>query len=143
MPQFDFTTYLSQLFWFSICFAVLYFFVNFIILPRIKSIIDTRNNLIDTDNSIAIEHEKNAKFINEEAEKNIQIANAEYISKLDEINKTAQIKREKSLEKLSQEINLKVEKSRLEIKDFIENSQKNNLKTIQELTQIIKNKILN
>jgi len=143
MPQFDFTTYLSQLFWFSICFAILYFFVAFIILPRIKAIISARFNIIDTDNSIALELENNSKSINEEAEITLQKANAEYISKIDEITKISLENRDKSLEKLKKEIDIKVQNSRQEIKKFIENSQNNNFKIINELEQLIKNKITN
>ena len=143
MPQFDFTTYLSQLFWFALCFATLYFFASLVILPRIKSIITNRNNLIDTDKSIANDLEGTAKSIFNEAEKNIQIANAEYISKIDQITKNAQADREKSLEKLKLEIDTKVQNSRQEIKKFIENSRNNNAKIIQEFVQIIKNKITN
>jgi F-type H+-transporting ATPase subunit b len=143
MPQFDFTTYLSQLFWFSICFAILYFFVAFIILPRIKAIISARFNIIDTDNSIALELENNSKSINKEAEITLQKANAEYISKIDEITKISLENRDKSLEKLKKEIDIKVQNSRQEIKKFIENSQNNNFKIINELEQLIKNKITN
>ena len=143
MPQFDFTTYLSQLFWFSICFAILYFFVAFIILPRIKAIISARFNIIDTDNSIALELENNSKSINEEAEITLQKANAEYISKIDEITKISLENRDKSLEKLKKEIDIKVQNSRQEIKNFIENSRKNNANIINEIEKIIKNKITN
>lgn len=143
MPQFDFTTYLSQLFWFAICFAILYSFVSYVILPRIKSILNTRSNLINTDNSIALEFENTTKSINDQAEKTIQMANSEYVLKIDEITKKAQANREKSLEKLKNEIDIKVQNSRQEIKNFIENSQKNNANIINEIEKVIKNKITN
>ena len=53
MPQFDFSTYSSQIFWFSICFAILYFFASKIILPRIRDILGDRKVVIDTDISYA------------------------------------------------------------------------------------------
>ena len=59
MPQFDFTTYSSQIFWFSICFAILYLAVHFIITPRVRDILNTRKKIIDGDLSEAskINHE--------------------------------------------------------------------------------------
>jgi F-type H+-transporting ATPase subunit b len=59
MPQFDFTTYSSQIFWFSICFAILYLAVYFIITPRVQEIFDNRKKIIDGDLSSAskINHE--------------------------------------------------------------------------------------
>ena len=49
MPQLDFATFPSQLFWLLVTFAVLYGLMKWLALPRIGAAIDARRNRIDTD----------------------------------------------------------------------------------------------
>jgi F-type H+-transporting ATPase subunit b len=42
MPQFDTSTFSSQLFWLILCFAVLYFYSSKIALPKMKQLLDDR-----------------------------------------------------------------------------------------------------
>jgi F-type H+-transporting ATPase subunit b len=60
MPQLDISTYIPQIFWFLICFAVLYTFVACIILPRITNILKERKRVIDADLTSA--HELDSKI---------------------------------------------------------------------------------
>ncbi|MEO1040061.1 MAG: F0F1 ATP synthase subunit B [Pseudomonadota bacterium] len=48
-PPFDPTYYASQLFWFAICFAVLYFLLSRVVLPRIGSVIEERRDRVADD----------------------------------------------------------------------------------------------
>ena len=143
MPQFDFNTYPSQIFWFALCFITLYLFSYFIILPRIKKIFDTRNQLINSEKTLAEELALQCDKINNEAQENIQKANLEYVKKIENIVKNANLEREKSLSDLKNSIDDKVKNSRHEIKEFIKNSINNNTKTIEQLANNIKNKIIN
>lgn len=143
MPQFDFSTYLSQIFWFGLCFITLYVFAKFLILPRIKNIISKRNDLIETDKSLASELDNKTQSINDQAQQILQIANSNYLQKIDEITKKAHAQREESIEQLKSQIDEKVKLSRLEIKKFITDSKINNSLLIENLTKIIKNKIIN
>lgn len=47
MPQLDFSTYLSQLFWFTIFFFLLYLVLSHLILPKIETVIKRRYEAID------------------------------------------------------------------------------------------------
>lgn len=141
MPQFDFTTYLSQIFWFGICFAILFLSAQYLILPRIREILEKRANLIETDQSLASEITIKTNEINKEAELNLQQANLQYQNKIAEILKINQQIRDKKIAELKESLELKVGKSREEIKDFIENSRANNTKIINSIIEIIKNKI--
>ncbi|WP_339045974.1 hypothetical protein [Candidatus Mesenet endosymbiont of Agriotes lineatus] len=47
MPQLDFSTYLSQLFWFTIFFFLLYLVLNHLVLPKIEIVIRKRYETID------------------------------------------------------------------------------------------------
>lgn len=143
MPQLDFIHYPAQIFWFGLCFIVLYLSAHFIILPRIRAIISKRNDLIENDKSLAEEIEKQIELINNEAQENLQKANREYSQKIEEITKESHQQRDKSMAELKNKIELKVKESRNEIKKFVNDSRNSNSALIQNLTQIIKNKITN
>lgn len=49
LPQFDVTTFSSQLFWLAISFGILYFFFSRYALPSISSTIEERRSLINDD----------------------------------------------------------------------------------------------
>ena len=143
MPQLDFIHYPSQIFWFILCFIALYLSAHFVILPRIRAIISRRHDLIENDKSLAEELEKQIELINNQAQENLQKANREYLQKIEEITKESHQKRDKSMAELKNNTELKIKESRSEIKKFVENSKISNLALIQNLTQIIKNKITN
>jgi F0F1-type ATP synthase membrane subunit b/b' len=143
MPQLDFIHYPAQIFWFGLCFIALYLSAHFVILPRIRSIISRRNDLIENDKSLAEELEKQIELINNQAQENLQKANREYSQKIEEITKESHLQRDKSMVELKNKIEVKVKETRGQIKKFIDDSKASNSKVIQDLTQIIKNKITN
>ena len=143
MPQFDFTTYSSQIFWFALCFIALYLSAHFLILPRIRSIISKRHELIANNKNLADEILKQCDSINEKGQENFQKANREYLQKIEEITKKSNQERDISIAELKHKIELKVKESRSEIKKFVDNSKTSNSLIIQNLTQVIKNKITN
>ena len=143
MPQFDFATYPSQIFWFGLCFIFLYLFAYSIILPRIKSILNKRYDLINGDKDLAKEISKQFNAINVEAEQNFQNANTQYLNKIDEIVKKTNIERANAIENLKKEIEAQVKNSRQEIKKFVLQANSNNKDIIQNLTKLIKSKIIN
>ena len=143
MPQLDFIHYPSQIFWFVLCFIVLYLSAHFVIIPRIRAIISRRNDLIENDKSLAEEIEKQIELINNQAQENLQKANREYLQKIEELTKESHQKRDKSMAELKNITELKIKESRREIKKFVDNSKISNSALIQNLTQIIKNKITN
>ena len=143
MPQFDFTTYSSQIFWFSICFATLYFAAHFIILPRITEILKNRKSVIDKDLSLSKDLEESISKIRSKSEDLRSKASKEYKAKIEEVTKDASSKKDKEVTALKEKIEKMTQKSRKEIKDFVANSQKDNAKTIQNLSKVIKNKIFN
>jgi len=143
MPQLDFTTYSSQIFWFILCFSILYLSTHFIILPRLRSILFKRHDLIENDKNLAEEINLQIDLINNEGQENLQKANHEYLQKIEEITKKSHQERDKSMTELKHKIELKVKESRDEIKKFVDDSKASNTKIIQDLVQIIKNKITN
>lgn len=140
MPQLDFTTYSSQIFWFIICFSALYFCASRIILPRIAAIIGARKDIVDKDNSSAQNLEKQIQELSLKTEQLRLKASQEYQSKLSEVIKNATSQREKMIEDLKQKIDQATQKSRQELKSFIEKSNTQSDNAIKGLSQTIKDK---
>ena len=65
MPQFDFSTFASQITWLIITFGILYFILSVFILPKIGNTISNRHNRIADDLDTASRMQREA----EEAEK--------------------------------------------------------------------------
>lgn len=141
MPQLDFTTYSSQLFWFSICFAVLYIFVSKIILPRITRIIEERQNIVTSNTSAA--NALNTKLEEIEAKTKLlrKEAGQQYQIKLEEEAKKSLSQRTEAIKDLKEKIDESTKKSRQEIKDFVAKTTASNESTIKDLTNNINEKL--
>lgn len=61
MPQFDFATFPSQIFWLIVCFAALYFLLARSALPKIGAVLEARQRKLDDDLERATELEQKAK----------------------------------------------------------------------------------
>jgi F-type H+-transporting ATPase subunit b len=61
MPQFNFATFPSQIFWLLICFAALYFLLARTAIPKIGAVLEARQRKIDDDLERATELELQAK----------------------------------------------------------------------------------
>ncbi|MDX1574543.1 MAG: F0F1 ATP synthase subunit B' [Kiloniellales bacterium] len=61
MPQFNFATFPSQIFWLIVCFTVLYFLLARTALPKIGAVLEARQRKIDDDLERATELELQAK----------------------------------------------------------------------------------
>ena len=55
MPQFDITTYGSQIFWLALSFGTLFLTLNIVIIPRFKETLLKRQGLVDSDKAKAME----------------------------------------------------------------------------------------
>ena len=60
MPQFNFATFPSQIFWLIVCFAALYFLLARTALPKIGAVLEARQRKIDDDLERATELELEA-----------------------------------------------------------------------------------
>ncbi len=63
MPQFDITSFSSQIFWLSVIFTFLYFLVNKIIAPKAESIINARDRYLEENIRYADEYNDKIKSI--------------------------------------------------------------------------------
>jgi F-type H+-transporting ATPase subunit b len=142
MPQFDFSTYNPQIFWFLLCFASLYLAASFLILPRIRDIIAARKNVVDSSKENSRKLEKQIFKLRHEAEKMQQEASGNYEDKMDEISRRAMKERDQALTNLKNSLDEAAKKSRVELKSLLEKSEVKATAVIQDLVQNIKTKIL-
>jgi F-type H+-transporting ATPase subunit b len=77
MPQFDLTRFPSQIFWLIVSFAVLYFLMAKMVLPRIGSIIETRERAILSDLEAAQKANDAARAAGVEQERTLAAARTE------------------------------------------------------------------
>lgn len=143
MPQFDLTTYSSQIFWFAICFLALYFSIAKIILPRISSIIANRKSIIDADTLAASALESEVNEFEDKRAGTLSEANAKYKSALEAAQKNASAAREKMLEEFKDNSAKMVEKSRAEINKIINSSKEESNKVAAKLAADLEKKIFN
>lgn len=74
MPQFDITRFPSQIFWLVVSFAVLYFLMAKLVLPRIGSIVESRDAKIQADLDAAQKANDVARAAAQEQEKALSAA---------------------------------------------------------------------
>lgn len=77
MPQFDSTTFASQIFWFVICFLFLILAMIKYILPRLDLTIETRIKKIQQDHESAGDLQAKIDQLNDENNKNLMNAHRE------------------------------------------------------------------
>ena len=111
MPQFEFSSYSSQIFWLIISFILLYFIMSKIALPRIGEALKHRRDKITSDLDKAESLNKDAslaleKFQAEVDKTKIQTNSMIRKSNIDITSKTAV-----QIEDMKKEINLETEKS--------------------------------
>jgi F-type H+-transporting ATPase subunit b len=143
MPQFDISTYSSQIFWLSICFAALYYCFSNIVLPRIRDILKERKSIIDSDKLSAKEIEFQLEVINSKTNDLRLEATSKYQVQLEEANKAASLKREKLIEELKNKIEVITKKSQEDLQKFVASTENQRQLAIQDLTKIIKTKLFN
>lgn len=143
MPQFDITNFSSQIFWFLLCFILLYIAASKIILPRIHAIIAARKNAVDSDKNLAETLNSQLESLSEKTTNLRQQSANKYQAKIDETLKNLTAEKDKNIEELKTKIEAMNLKSRQELQKFLENSKAQSAKLIQDLAQKIKAKILN
>ena len=138
MPQLEITTYPSQIFWLVISFLLLYLIMSRIIIPRISSVIKSRETEIINNIHISEQMYKDTEIINdeyEETKKNIENEARQIINHLKE---TTNKKITKSTELLKKRLEQKLEKNEQE---FI-NKKKKALKEINKISLNLSEEIL-
>jgi len=142
MPQFDSSSFLSQIFWLAICFATLYFAMKKVYLPRITEILAQRRKNIEHDSLISQELYKKTQEINETSKASIDQSSHQYQMAMDQAAKEANLRREQALNDLRKKTEVMSNNSQKQIADFIENSKNNSADIIKNLVNVLSKKML-
>ncbi len=140
MPQFDPSSFSSQIFWLAICFGLIYLSMSKIFLPRIRDILKDRNNEINSNESVSLRIQEQIDEI-ETVSKSLRATSiSQYKLSIDQATKEAQIHKEQGLLNLKSQTLKMVEESRTEIAKFRQDSQDDCQKAIDKLAKEISNK---
>lgn len=126
MPQFDISSFTSQLFWLGLIFSVLYFVVSKVIVPKAEQILSSRDKWIDDNLELAKKYNEQARLV--------EMSNKDALTKL---NKDIESARKEVLD--AQELEFKKKKE--ELADEIRNKQKESLKEIDDYKNSFQNDV--
>ncbi len=143
MPQFDFSTYGAQIFWFALCFGVLYYFMHNVILPRIRNIIAERKAIVGADLASVATLEESITELRLQSDNLSLQANSKYKTAMENAVKDATKAREKAIEDFKINAEKMVQKSHEEIAKISRDAQDKSLVAAQKLAEITENKLLN
>jgi len=138
MPQLEITTYPSQIFWLVVSFVILYLIMSRFIIPKISSVIKSRESEIKNNIHISEQMYRDTEIINneyEEIKKNIEDEARKIINDLKETTNKKITKNGKLLKKRLEQ---KLEKSEKEII----NKKKKALKEINKISLNLSEEIL-
>lgn len=103
MPQFDTSTYASQLFWMCLCFGVLVFYIKKYFLPQMTEMLDGRESRIREDLEEAKNFSKEAQEIKGSIERRVSEAHLEVKKLIEATLRDEEEKRERQLALLEKE----------------------------------------
>jgi F-type H+-transporting ATPase subunit b len=103
MPQFDTSTYASQLFWMCLCFGVLVFYIKKYFLPQMTEMLDGREFRIREDLEEAKNFSKEAQEISLRIERRVSEAHLEVKKLIEATLRDEEEKRERQLALLEKE----------------------------------------
>ncbi len=138
MPQLEITTYPSQIFWLVVSFLILYLIMSRIIIPRISSVIKSRETEIKNNIHISEQMYKDTEIINNEYEETKKNIENEARGIINHLKETTSKKINNSTELLKKRLEQKLEKNEQEII----NNKKKVLKEIKKISLNLSEEII-
>lgn len=108
MPQFDSSTFSSQIFWLFISGLSLIFFVRLVLMPRVESIFKNRKDFSDKEQESIRVLEKQLDDIKAERQKEVRIAEEKAYKFLLSVKKDLEIEKNKYVSSLEDKMSSKV-----------------------------------
>jgi F-type H+-transporting ATPase subunit b len=141
MPQFDSTTFISQIFWLILCFVALYSFIDLVIVPRISKIIEERDDIIQGNRIEATKLQEEVSAINDKINEVKFSANKIYKTKIEEAAANSSKISEEFKVRLKNEIANKIDSAKQEINNFVEGNQNEKISLAKSISNLIKQRI--
>ena len=137
MPQLEVHTFIPQLFWLAISFALLYWFLSKIATPYLKGIILLRENKIERDLEKAKKYQEAATKLKEQCETayaNVtKLRNDKIADILEEISKNTELK----LQEHDEHLNELLKASEKSLQDFAKQNNANIKKIASDAVKVI------
>ena len=142
LPQLDFSTYPSLIFWSVICLIIMYLIMSFLITPKISSILNNREQHIQNDLIKAKSLKSESDQILDEL--NIQLEKTKNDSRLliEKSVHESQISLDKLKAETTKNIHKNLEKSLLKIEDAKTEVTKNITNNILDISELVITKTL-
>ena len=138
MPQLEITTYPSQIFWLVVSFLILYLIMSRVIIPKISSVIKSRESEIKNNIHISEQMYKDTEIINNEYEETKKNIENEARGIINHLKETTNKKITKNAKLLKKKLEQKLGKSEKEII----NKKKKALKEINKISLNLSEEIL-
>ena len=143
MPQFDFSQYTAQIFWFILCFVALYIFIALVIIPRVRGILVDRKSVIDEAVQGLAKVNKQVTEIDKKSKATIKEADEKYKSFIAKAMQESKDAKEKYFDKFKNDSEDLLVKSRSQIDKIVKESEGKSEKLSLEIASFIEGKILN
>ena len=138
MPQLEITTYPSQIFWLAVSFLILYLIMSRFIIPKISSVIKSRESEIKNNIHISEQMYRDTEIINNEYEEIKKEIEGEARGIINYLKETTNKKITKNTDLLKKRLEQKLEKNEQEII----NKKKKALKEINKISLNLSEEIL-
>ena len=129
MPQLDFATFPSQVFWILVFTVLFYLIVRYVIVPRLENIMTSRQDLINADIQQAEEFNKEAHKIEEQITLKMDEAHREALNISASTKAQLKEKVDSAMKEIEETVSKQTQDSEKRISD-IEKKSKQNIKEI-------------
>lgn len=143
MPQFDPSSFSSQIFWLAICFALIYFSMSKMFLPRIRDILKKRADVLDDSHNLTIQLQSQINEVAAATKSLKDTANSQYKVAIEQSVKQAILSKEEAMNHLKEQVNKMIEESKLSIAKVREDYKKDCSTVINHLINEIDHRFLN
>ena len=142
MPQLDSSSFLTQIFWLLITFSFLLIFLCNISLPRIKSVLEKRENKINEEIKTAKKLQAEAQEIQFKIDKQLNEAKEEVSKSINESSKNFEIQVALKIKKIEEELKKETDAAAISIEKNKKDIFKNINIQIRDITKLTLSKIL-
>lgn len=115
MPQFDVTTFATQVFWLIVCFSILCIMMKFIVVPRLTTALEERERRCQEDWEQSKDLNSSQEQMREESLARLSEARAKAHSKMHEVLHEIHLKKEERMALVDEELSLKTKKVRIDL----------------------------
>lgn len=143
MPQFDFSHYVAQIFWFLLCFSALYVFIACVIIPRVRGVLTDRKSVIDKALDGLEKVDKQISDVEGRSKATMKEADEKYKDFIVKAMQESKDVKEKCFDKFKKDSDELLFKSKSQIDKIVKESGDKSEKISLEIASFIEGKILN